>query len=165
MKILPRKLFRGLQLWATSDWQLHHINTPTHASCLVQSFLAKHQITQLTQPPYSPDLVPCDFWLFLKLKLSLKGKRFQTVSEIQKTMMQQLMTIPTKDFAESFEQWKRHRENCVRSQGAYFEGDRGIIILCTMFLVSCIFFNKCLYFSYYMAGYIVDRPSHAMKLK
>ena len=31
--------------------------------------------------------------------------------------------IPTKDFAERFEQWKRRWENCVRSQGAYFEGD------------------------------------------
>ena len=48
-------------------------------------------------------------------------------------------------------------ENCVRSQGAYFEGDWGIIVLCTMFLVSCIFFNKCFYFSYYMAGYLLDR--------
>ena len=38
------------------------------------------------------------------------------------------------------------RENCVGSQGAYFEGDWGIIVLCTIFLVSCIFFNKCLYF-------------------
>ena len=27
-------------------------------------------------------------------------------------------------------------ENCVRSQGAYFKGDWGVIILCTMFLVS-----------------------------
>ena len=27
-------------------------------------------------------------------------------------------------------------ENCVRSQGAYFEGDWGVIVLCTMFLVS-----------------------------
>ena len=50
--------------------------------------------------------------------------------------------------------WK----NCVRSQGAYFEGDWGIIVLCTMFLVSCIFFNECLYFSYHMAGYLLDRP-------
>ena len=49
-------------------------------------------------------------------------------------------------------------ENCVRSRGAYLEGDWGIIVLCTMFLVSCIFFNKCLYFSYYMAGYLLDRP-------
>ena len=39
-------------------------------------------------------------------------------------------------------------ENCVRSQGAYFEGDWSIIVLCTMFLFNkCIFFNKCLYFS------------------
>ena len=37
-------------------------------------------------------------------------------------------------------------ENCVRSQGAYSEGDWGIIVLCTMFLVSCVFFNKCLFF-------------------
>ena len=38
----------------------------------------------------------------------------------------------------------------------------GIIFLCTMFLVSCIFFNKCLYFSYYMAGYLLDRPHMAI---
>ena len=47
-------------------------------------------------------------------------------------------------------------ENRVRSQDAYFEGDWGVIVLCTMFLVFCIFFNKCLYFSYYMAGYFLD---------
>ena len=33
-----------------------------HVSCRV--FLAKHQILQGTQPPYSPDLAQCDFWLF-----------------------------------------------------------------------------------------------------
>ena len=41
-------------------------------------------------------------------------------------------------------------ENCVRSQGAYFEGDSGVIVLCTIFLVFCISFSKWLYFSYYM---------------
>ena len=44
-------------------------------------------------PPYSPDLAPCDFWLFLKLKSPLKGKRFQTINEIQENMMGQLMAI------------------------------------------------------------------------
>ena len=38
-------------------------------------------------------------------------------------------------------------QNCVRSQIAYFEGDLGMSGLCTMSVVSCIFFNKCLYFS------------------
>ena len=39
------------QLWATGDWELHHDKIPAHASRLVQSFLVKHQITQVTQPP------------------------------------------------------------------------------------------------------------------
>ena len=46
---------------AMGDWKLHHDNEPTHASHLMQTFLVKHQVTHLTQPPYSPDLVPCDF--------------------------------------------------------------------------------------------------------
>ena len=31
--------FRKPQLWATGDWQLHHNNTPTHVSSLIQIFL------------------------------------------------------------------------------------------------------------------------------
>jgi hypothetical protein len=30
-------------------------------------------------PPYSPDLAASDFALFLKLKIKLKGRRFETV--------------------------------------------------------------------------------------
>ena len=60
---------------------------------------------------------------FPKLKSPLKGKRFQTVDVIQENAMGQMMVILTKDFAECFEQWKRLWENCVRSQGASFEGD------------------------------------------
>ena len=78
---------------ATGDWQLHHDNVPAHASRLVQSFLVKHQITQVTQPHYSPDLAPHDFWLFPKLKSPLKGNRFQAVDEIQENTKGQLMAI------------------------------------------------------------------------
>ena len=46
----------------------------------------------------------------------------------------------------------------MRSQGAYFEGVCDVIVLCTMFLVSYMFFNKRLYFSYSMSGYLLDRP-------
>ena len=67
---------------ATDDWQLHHDNVSTHASHLAQRFLVKHQITQVTQSPYSADLASCNFWLFPKLESPLKGKRFQTLSLI-----------------------------------------------------------------------------------
>ena len=46
-------------------------------------------------------------------------------------------------------------ENCVRR---LLLGDWGVTVLCTMFLVPCIFFNKYFYFSDYMVGYLLDRP-------
>ena len=91
-------------------------------------------------PPYSPDLAPCDFWLFLKLKSPLKGKRFQTIHEIQGNTMGQLMAIGRPV-------WGPKVPN---------EGDWGIIVLCTMFSVSSIFFNKCLCFAYHMAEYFLN---------
>jgi len=111
------------QLWARGDWHLHHDNAPGHSSSLVQTFLVKHRITQVCQPPYSPDLAPCDFWLFSKLKLPLKGTRFQTANEIKENATRQLMAIPKKDFSDCFEKWKERWDKCVRSQGQYFEGD------------------------------------------
>ena len=73
---------------ATSSQQCACLCITSHAEIFV-----KHQITQVTQPPYSPDLVACDFWLFPKLKSPLKGKRFQTVDEIQENTTGQLMAI------------------------------------------------------------------------
>ena len=95
LNILPQKLFqwfRRSQLWATGDWQLHHDNVPAHVSCLVQFFLWNiKSLRWLSPPSYRPDLVLCDFWPFPKLKSPLKGKRFQTINEIQENTMGQLM--------------------------------------------------------------------------
>ena len=72
-------------------------------------------------------------WLlaFPKTKLPLKGKRFQTV-----------WWDSGKHIMVDDGNW----ENCVKSQGAHYEGDWGVIVLCTIFLVLCIFLNSCLYF-------------------
>jgi hypothetical protein len=42
-------------------WILHHDNAPAHDALRVREFLAKKSITKVDHPPYSPDLVPCDF--------------------------------------------------------------------------------------------------------
>jgi hypothetical protein len=47
---------------------LHHDNPPAHDALRFREFLAKNSITKMDHPPYSPDLAPCDFWLFPKLK-------------------------------------------------------------------------------------------------
>ena len=94
LNIPPQEPFpwvRRPQLWATGDWQLHHDNVPTYASRFTQSSLVKHQITQVTQPPYNPDLVPWKCWLFPKLKSPLKGKKVQANDEIQENKTWQLI--------------------------------------------------------------------------
>jgi hypothetical protein len=116
------------QLWASGDWQLHHDNAPAHSSQLLQGFLAKHRIIQVRQLPYSPYLAPCNFWLFPKLKLPLKG-RFQTVEDIKENATRQLMAIPKEDFEDCFENWKGHWDKCVILQGQYTKGDQGTIVL------------------------------------
>jgi len=47
-------------------------NAPCHTAISVIEFLAKKGIPLVPQPPYSPDLSPCDFFLFPKLSLTLK---------------------------------------------------------------------------------------------
>jgi transposase len=85
-------------LWAATTWQLHHDNAPSHSSHLIQTFLAKHSITVVRQAPYSPDMAPCDFWLFPKLKIPMKGARFQSREDIMRNAMAQLNTIPKDAF-------------------------------------------------------------------
>jgi transposase len=53
-----------------------------HTTLSVREFLAKHSIPVVPHPPYSPDLAPCDFFFFSRLKSTLKGKRFQDIAEI-----------------------------------------------------------------------------------
>lgn len=110
-------------LHATRDWLLHHDNAPAHASQLVQQFLAKHQIAQVCQPPYSPDLAPCDFFLFPKVKLALKGRRFDDVDSIKMNATQQLNGVQKDEFQKCFQQWQERWRKCIVSEGDYFEGD------------------------------------------
>ena len=55
-----------------NTWFLHHDNVPSHTSIAVREFLPQNNITTLPHPPYSPDLVSCNFFLFPKLKPTSK---------------------------------------------------------------------------------------------
>ena len=50
--------------WRSGNWILHHDNAPAHRADTTNEFLVKHNIPSLPHPPYSPDLAPCDFFLF-----------------------------------------------------------------------------------------------------
>jgi len=62
---------------------LHQDNAPAHIALSVKKFLAEKQIPTLDHPPYSPNLTPCDFSLFPKIKAVLKGTRFDSVQQVK----------------------------------------------------------------------------------
>ena len=46
------------------------------------------------QPPYSPDLAPCNFWLFPKLR----GCRYETIEGRKEAVMKVIDTLTQEDF-------------------------------------------------------------------
>jgi len=85
--------------------------------------LAKYQTSVAPHPPYSPDLAPADFFLFHKLKTTLKGRRFQTIEEIQENAIRELRAVTESAFQEAFQQWQKRWERFIASREDYFKGD------------------------------------------
>ena len=56
--------------------------------------------------PYSPDLAPCDFFLFLKIKSALKGIRFESMEDVKRKSSELLKALTKEDFHHRFERWK-----------------------------------------------------------
>ena len=80
-----RKRFLGKRpaLFKSGQCHFHQDNAPVHNSILVTDYLTKMSIKTVAYPPYCPDLAPCDFWLFPKLKEKLRGCRYETIKEIK----------------------------------------------------------------------------------
>ena len=95
------------EAWTNKTWMLHNDNAPAHASLLIREFLARQETIVVPQPPYSPDLAPADFFLFPKLKSTLKGRRFLTIEEIKENSLQDLRAIPQNTFQDAFQNWKK----------------------------------------------------------
>ena len=70
--------------------------------------------------PYSPDLAPCDFCLFPKLR----GCRlYETIEEMKKAMTK-VIDMPTQeDFHEAFQRLLERYNKWIAAGGDYFEGD------------------------------------------
>ena len=74
------------------------------------------------QPPYSPDLAPCDFWLFSNFKEKLRGSCYETIEEMKEAVMKVIDTLTQEDFHGAFQkllEWYK----CIAAGGDYFKGD------------------------------------------
>ena len=85
---------------------------------LVTDYLTKMGIKTVPHSPYSPDLAPCDFWLFPQLR----GCRYETIEEMKEAVTKVIDTFTQEDFDEAFQKLLE-RYKCIAAGGDYFEGD------------------------------------------
>ena len=111
--------FKGVQgkipwkrpaLFKSAQWHFHQVNTPVHNSILVTDYLTKMGIKTVPQPSYSPDLAPCDFCLFPKLR----GCRYETIEEMKEAVTKVIDLLTPENFhgpSRSFwnDHWSRRR--------------------------------------------------------
>ena len=79
-------------------------------------------IKTVPQPPYTPDLDPCDFCLFPKLR----GCHYETIEEMKEAVKKVNDTLTQEDFHGSFQKLLK-RYKCIAAGGDYFEGDQSFM--------------------------------------
>ena len=105
----------------SGDWFLLQDNAPSHNATIVKQFLAQRKVTVLDHPPYSPDLAPADYFLFPKVKSHLKGRLFDSISDIQKAVTSTLNTTAKDDFHKSIQKPYDRANLCLQLEGMYVE--------------------------------------------
>jgi len=103
---------------------IHLDNARAHYAKSAKLWLQDHNITILQHPPYSPDLAPCDFWLFGFLKGQLQGRCFGTQESLQEAILSILHVFGAPKFREVFNEWIRRLELCIERNGDYVHIDQ-----------------------------------------
>ena len=75
-------------------------------------------IKTVPHPPHSPDVAPCDFWLFPKLT----GCRYETI-EMKEAVTKVIDTLTQEDFHGAFQKLFEWYNKCIAAGGDYFAGD------------------------------------------
>ena len=101
---------------------LLHDSASSHKCEVVKSFLASEKVKVLKHPLYSPDLSPCDFFLFPRLKKMLFGNTFSSRSSLRSAVYQCFKQIPKENYLSAFRDWVKNVQKCVSVKGEYFEG-------------------------------------------
>ena len=120
--------FKGVQeeipsaLFKSCQWHFHRDNAPVNNSILATDYLTKMGIKTVPQPPYSPDVAPCDFWLFPKLR----GCRYETTEKMKVAVTKVIDTLTQVDFPAAFQRFLE-RYKYIEAGGDYPKGDKSFM--------------------------------------
>ena len=100
---------------------LLHDNAAPHRCKMVQEALCSWGWEILLHPPYSPDLSPCDFFLFPRIKEHMRGKRFSTEDEVNGAFKHGIAMLTKTGFQDGIHGLVHRWMKCVALDGAHIE--------------------------------------------
>ena len=86
---------------------------------LVTNYLTKMDTKIIPHPPFSPDLAPCDFWLFH----NFRACRYETIKDMKEAVTKVIETLTQEDFYGAFQKLLERYNKCIAAGGDYFEGN------------------------------------------
>lgn len=95
--------------------------TPVHTAFTARSSLNKNGFAEINHPPYSPDLAPCDYFLFKNLKKNLRGRRFSTDEEMKEAVNDHFDTQDKTYFFNGLMSLIDKCHKCISVAGDYIE--------------------------------------------
>jgi len=103
----------------TDNVKILHDNAKPHDNKKVENYLERKGIATISHPPYSPDLAPCDYWLFSYIKQRLDDHTSGQSLKYQITKI--LAEIPKEEWLKTFQKYLERMQLCIDNQGDYFE--------------------------------------------
>ena len=84
-------------------------------------------IKTVANPPYSPDLAPCDLWLFPKLR----DCRHETIEKMKEAVTKVIDTMTQDDFHKAFQKLLIQEKSSFQLEEITLKGTR----------VSCVYYQ------------------------
>ena len=110
----------GLDGKTDREFVIQHDNASCHTSVLTLAYIFDTHL--LAHPPYSPDLAPCDYFLFPHLKQQLRGHRHRNIRDLKTSVSRVLRAITEDQCQQALCKLPLRWRKCIQAGGEYFEG-------------------------------------------
>ncbi|KAJ4442473.1 hypothetical protein ANN_04059 [Periplaneta americana] len=98
-----------------------HDNARSHTAAAVKDLLHRWLWEILEHPPYSPDMSPCDYDLFTKVKEPLQGTRYNTRGELIRAIGRSIRNISKDGRADGVRRLPNIWQKVINKEGDYIE--------------------------------------------
>ena len=119
LKPLINNIRKQRSLCDVQGIKLHYDNGRLHAHKDMSNYPESEDITIIPLPPNSPDLSPCDFWLFDLIKQNLTDQ--DNSESLCRAVSNFINSLDKEEYRKTSDNWVQRVHLCMDNNGDYFE--------------------------------------------